>query len=180
MGFVTWLIIGSEVAFWLAILLGLYVRYYLNKEKLGLIFLALSPLIDLILLVAVSVDMYNGGKATIAHGIAAVYIGTSIAFGKSMITWADRMFLYYIKKTGPKPVKRYGTDYAAHYIKGWGKHVLAYLIGSAFLVIMIVLIDDASRTGAFSQIIKIWSLVIGIDLVISLSYFVWKKEKTAE
>lgn len=71
---------------------------------------------------------------TIAHAIAAVYIGVSIGFGKSMITWADKRFRYYVTKDGPKPMKLYGMEHSLHYLKGWGKHVLSYLIGAGFLV----------------------------------------------
>ncbi len=51
------------------------------------------------------VDLYNGATATIVHGIAAVYIGGSLAFGKSMIQWADERFRYYATKQGTKPLK---------------------------------------------------------------------------
>src|SRR5690606_26009541 len=100
----------------------------LKKKKMGLFFLALTPVIDLILLVATSVDLYHGAAATKVHGIAAVYIGISIAFGKSMIGWADTRFQYYVMKQGSKPVKRFGIDYAKHYFKSWGQHVLAFII----------------------------------------------------
>ena len=39
-----------EIAFWFVILLGLATRYILNQQTLGLFFLALTPIIDLILL----------------------------------------------------------------------------------------------------------------------------------
>lgn len=79
-----------------------------------------------------SVDLYGGAKATYAHAIAAVYIGISIAFGKSMIQWADERFQYYVMKIGEKPRRRYGKEYAKHYFKSWIQHVVAYAIGSSF------------------------------------------------
>ncbi len=50
-----------------------------------------------------------------------------------MIQWADERFRYYVVKEGAKPVKRYGLDYAKHYAKGWGRHVLAFVIGGVLL-----------------------------------------------
>lgn len=173
MNFVAWMIIFSEVGFWVVIALGLFTRYVFKRKKLGLFFLALTPVIDLILLSATSIDLYNGATATSIHGLAAVYIGVSIAFGKSMIQWADERFQYYVIKQGPKPVKRYGMEYAIHYFKSWGKHVLAYIIGAGLLAGMIYFIQDASRTEALKGILQIWTVILGIDLLIAISNFIW-------
>ncbi|QED49333.1 hypothetical protein [Cytobacillus dafuensis] len=179
MNFLAWMIVASEIGFWVVIALGLVTRYVFKRNKLGLFFLALTPVIDLILLITTSIDLYNGSKATTIHGIAAIYIGVSIAFGKSMIQWADERFQYYVTKQGPKPEKRFGLAYAKHYLKGWGRHVLAYLIGAGLLAGMIYIINDSSRTEALSGILKIWTLVLGIDLVIAISNFIWPtKEKS--
>ncbi|MDW4075948.1 hypothetical protein QI255_12230, partial [Staphylococcus saprophyticus] len=89
MNFIVWLIIFCEVAFWVVILLGLVTRYILKQKTLGLLFLALTPVIDLIILITTSIDLMNGATAEIPHAIAAVYISVSLVFGKSMINWAD-------------------------------------------------------------------------------------------
>lgn len=176
MNIIAWLIVASEIGFWVAIALGLFTRYILKKPKLGLFFLALTPVIDLILLVATGVDLYHGAAATKVHGIAAVYIGISIAFGKSMIRWADTRFQYYVMKQGPKPVKRFGIDYAKHYFKSWGQHVLAYIIGVGILFALIYLINDPTRTEVLTGFIKLWTLVLGIDFLIAISNFIWPKK----
>lgn len=176
MNFIAWLIVISEVGFWFLILAGFITRYILKLKKLGLFLLALTPVIDLVLLVATSVDLYNGSTATQVHGIAAIYIGVSIAFGKSMIAWADVRFQYYIVKKGPKPLKRYGIDYAKHYFKSWGQHVLAYLIGAGILFSLIYFIDDASRTEVLAGFLKVWTLVLGLDFLIAISNFLWPKK----
>lgn len=178
MSIVGWTIIFCEIAFWVVILLGLVTRYIFKQKQIGMILLALSPLIDLILLITVGIDLYRGEVATTAHAIAAVYIGVSIGFGKSMIAWADQRFQYYVTKQGEKPRKRYGIDYSKHYFKGWVRHLIAYLIGVGLLAGLIFWIDDPSRTAALSGIAKIWSLVVGIDLLISITNFIWPpKEK---
>ncbi|BFH29845.1 hypothetical protein [Paenibacillus melissococcoides] len=179
MNFVAWAIVASEIGFWVVIVLGLFARYVLKRQKLGLILLALTPVIDLILLVATSIDLYGGATATTAHALAAVYIGISIGFGKSMIAWADERFRYYVAKQGPKPLKRYGIDYAKHYLKSWIRHVLAYLIGAGLLFGLIYLINDAARTEAFSGVLRLWTAILGIDLLITTSYFIWPKKEKA-
>lgn len=175
MNFVAWMIIISEVGFWVLILAGLITRYIFKLKKMGLFLFALTPVIDCILLVATSVDLYHGATATKVHGIAAIYIGVSISFGKSIIAWADTHFQYYVMKQGPKPVKRYGIDYAKHYLKSFGQHVLAYLIGAGILFALIYFIKDSQRTEVLDGFLKIWTIVLGIDFIISISNFIWPK-----
>ncbi|TGV02783.1 hypothetical protein EN829_056635, partial [Mesorhizobium sp. M00.F.Ca.ET.186.01.1.1] len=122
MNWIAWMIVACEIGFWVVIALGLAVRYGLGKERLGLFILALTPVVDLVLLAVTSVDLYRGATATMAHALAAVYIGVSIAFGKGMIRWADDKFLSYVKKQPlAKKPKLYGMAYARSYAKGWFK-----------------------------------------------------------
>ncbi|MDW0113444.1 hypothetical protein [Sporosarcina saromensis] len=176
MNLIAWAIIACEIGFWVVILAGLITRYLFNRKRLGLFFLALTPVIDLLLLIVTATDLYNGATATQVHAIAAIYLGISVAFGKSMIRWADERFVYYVKKQGPKPMRKTGWDHAKHSFKGSLQHVLAFIIGGAFLFIMIYLIDDPTQTEALSGMLKLWSLILGIDFVISISYFIWPRQ----
>lgn len=181
LNFVAWLIIASEIAFWIVIVSGLVTRYILRKEKLGFLLLALTPVIDLILLLATSIDLYRGAIASTAHALAAIYIGVSLAFGKSMIHWADEHFRYYIMKQGAKPKRRYGMEYAVHYFKSWIRHVVAYVIGAGFMFLLIKIVNDPARTEVIASTLQIWTVVLGIDLLISISNFIWpKREKQKE
>jgi hypothetical protein len=177
---VAWIIVVCEIAFWVVIALGLAARYLLRLSKLGMTLLALTPLIDLILLAVTGWDLYHGAQATTAHGIAAVYIGVSIAYGKRMIAWADSRFRYYVAKQGEKPSKLYGYAYSRDYLKGWVLHLLAYAIGCGLLLAMVYMVQDSSRTEALNQIIRLWSVVLGIDLVIAVSYLVWPPKAPGE
>ncbi|RSU05266.1 hypothetical protein CBF31_01095 [Vagococcus fessus] len=169
------LIVLCEVLFWVAIVLGLTIRYIFKKERLGFRILSLIPLLDLILLLAAGYDMYHGATATPAHALAGIYIGVSVVFGKSMIEWADERFAYYIMKTGDKPVKLVGIEYAKHQFKGWQKHVLAFILGAALLILTTVIVGDPDRTKILTDMIQAWLVVLGIDLIMTLSYFIWKK-----
>lgn len=179
LSFVAWMIVACEIAFWVVIVLGLVMRYVFKLNALGLFLLALTPVIDLVLLIITGIDLYRGAIATQAHAIAAIYIGISIAFGKSMIRWADERFQYYVTKQGPKPPERFGMEHARHYLKGWVRHALAYLIGAGLLAGMIYLINDPSRTGALSGILRVWTAVLGVDFIIAISHFIWPKKAKA-
>lgn len=70
-------------------------------------------------------------------------------------------------------------DFAKHYAKSLVRHALAYLIGAGLLVGMIYFINDPSRTEALSGILKLWTIVLGIDAIITISYFIWPKKAKA-
>lgn len=175
MNFIAWTIVACEIGFWVVILAGLVTRYLFNRKRLGLFFLALTPVVDLVLLLVTAADLYNGATATQVHAIAAIYLGVSIAFGKSMIHWADERFVYYVKKQGPKPARRTGWAHAKHSLKGSLQHVLAFLIGGAFLAAMIYVINDPAKTEALSGMLKLWAVILGVDFIISISYFIWPR-----
>lgn len=177
MNFITWSIIAAEIGFWLVIILGLTLRYIFNYKKQGSFFLFLTPVIDLFLLIVTALDLLKGGNATMSHAIAAIYLGVSIAYGKSIIRWADERFLYYIKKEGTKPEKKTSFEYARYSLKGSFQHLLAYFIGVGFLLVLIYLINDADRSSKLFETLKIWSLVLGIDFIISISYFIFYMAK---
>ncbi|WP_046175279.1 hypothetical protein [Domibacillus indicus] len=176
MNTIAWLIVACEISFWLVILAGLTTRYLFKKEKAGFFFLALTPFIDLLLLCFTFIDLQRGATATIAHGIAAIYIGISLAYGKSMIRWADRRFRYYVLKEGGKKEKKTGLAFARQEAKGLGRHVAAYAIGAGLLYGIILFIGDSERTEALQQVLRIWSLVLAIDAAITASYFIWPKQ----
>lgn len=98
------LIIICEISFWLFVLLGLFSRYVLGKNKVGATLLLATPIIDLLLVIFTIADINKGSEITVFHGLAAVYLGVTIAFGHSMIKWMDAHFSYRFA-AGEKPVK---------------------------------------------------------------------------
>ncbi|MBT2692717.1 hypothetical protein [Bacillus sp. ISL-55] len=179
MNFIAWMIVACEIAFWIVIILGLVTRYIFNKNTLSIFFFALTPVVDLLLLALTSYDLYRGATATIAHGIAAIYIGVSLAYGKSMINWADSRFRYYILRTGEKPERLSGRDFSRNERKNLLHHYAAFLIGGSMLALIILLINDPSRTESLFAVLKIWGFVLAIDTAITTSYFIWpKKDKS--
>ena len=96
------LIVGCEIAFWLVLLLSLAVRYLLGRQALSLWLLRSLPLIDLLLLGFTALDLRSGTPATFAHGLAAAYVGFTVAFGSTVIQWADAWFAHRFA-AGPKP-----------------------------------------------------------------------------
>lgn len=171
---ISWIII-AEIAFWIAIIAGLISRYVFKLEKLSFLFFLLTPLIDLSLIVLTTMDLQNGATATTAHGIATIYIGVSLAYGKSMIAWADEKFqVWFLKKPSSKRTL-YGKEKGIYEIKMWARHVMAYLIGSALLWLMIYYVGQQS-TEALFNVWRIWSIALLVDGAISISYILFPKK----
>lgn len=177
MNLVAWTIVACEIGFWVFIIGGLIARYLFRLEKVGLIILAMTPVIDLVLIIVTGIDMYRGATPTIAHSIAPAYLALSVIFGKDMIRWADERFVYYIKRQGEKPERKIGMAYAKHSMKGSLKHVLAYIFGGAILLLMIFYIGNDVKAEELWATLKIWGIIVGLDVAISMSYFIWPRKK---
>lgn len=174
---ILWLIIACEIGFWVFVLAGLVARYIFNKKRLGSFLLICTPIVDLVLIIATIFDLRNGATATIMHGLAAIYIGISLAFGHQMIKWADGHFNYRFAN-GAKPEKvKYGKARAKKEREGWYRHVLSWVIGGGVLLAMIYYVNNPSQTEALLRILQIWSAVLFIDFIISFSYTLFPKNQ---
>ncbi|HEY7729737.1 MAG TPA: hypothetical protein VH950_02430 [Gaiellaceae bacterium] len=165
------LVIGAELAFWLILLAGLATRYLLRRRRLGLALLVATPVIDLALLAATTVDLRRGGEAALPHALAAVYIGVSVAWGQQIVSWADVRFAHRFAG-GPPPGRppRTGRRHAARQRREWLRHLLAWATGTALLGIGVLVVGDVDRTLALLNVAAVWTLVLAIDFLISFSY----------
>ena len=170
MQLVAWAIVCCEILFWVFIVAGLIVRYGFRRERLGFRLMAMSPVIDIVLLLLTVFDLSHGSTATLAHGLAAIYIGVSLAFGKQMIAWADERYRRFILR---EQVSRERISKARKERNGFYRHVLAFLIGGALLGAMILWLGDAEQTESLLRTLQLWGLVLVIDGVISMSYTVF-------
>jgi hypothetical protein len=170
------LIIGCEIGFWALVAAGLFCRYMLNWRRTGAVLLILTPVVDLVLLIATVIDLRGGAEPSWTHGLAAVYLGVSVAFGHRMIRWADERFARRFKG-GPAPRKLYGREHAAHERRGWLLHLLAWCIGSLLLLGMHVLagVGELGVNSPFVAWSLRWAIVLGIDFIISFSYTLWPR-----
>ncbi|TDM07517.1 hypothetical protein [Macrococcus lamae] len=181
MNIIFWLIIGAEIAFWLLVLGGLTARYIWKKPRLSLILFALVPVVDLILLASATIDMIGGATATFAHSLAAVYIAVSLVFGKRMIAGADAWYRKWILKESGEKKKLYGMEYSIASLKFTLHHLAAYLIGTGLMWLVIWLVGNSDRTLIMSSYIKLWSVIMMIDIIITVTYFIWpRKRKTSD
>ncbi|OCA90544.1 hypothetical protein A8F94_01280 [Bacillus sp. FJAT-27225] len=171
------LIMVCEIMFWIMIVAGLFARYIVKKKKLGAVLLLSTPVIDFVLLVATVIDLQSGSEASFIHGLAAYYIGMTIAFGEKMIQWADERFAYRFAG-GPKPAQKpkIGSEHAKLQRHGFHRHLLGWVIGNALLGAMILLIGIGEQTAALKNVMFIWGVVLAVDFLISYSHTVFPRK----
>ncbi len=172
-------IVACEVGFWVALLAGLSARYLLRRPRLGAALLISAPVIDAVLLTLVAIDLLRGGTASWQHGLAAIYIGISIAYGRRMVAWVDVRFAHRFTG-GPKPERLIGPAYT---LKCWRDALLTLLavaIASAILGGLILLVDDPARTAALSEFFRVLGIIFAIDFLWALSYTIWPKTPAAQ
>src|SRR5262249_37119072 len=144
--------------------------------RLGAALLVSLPVIDLLLLAATIVDLRRGATAGAAHGLAAVYIGVSVAFGPRMVAWADERFAHRFAG-GPAPSRppKSGPEHARRGRRTWLRHLLAWSVGSALLLLAIAVVGDTGRTEALLGTIGAWAAILTIDFLWSFSYTLWPR-----
>ncbi|MBO2945981.1 hypothetical protein JJQ72_18535 [Paenibacillus sp. F411] len=170
------LIVGCEIGFWVLVVAGLCARYLFGRKKLGALLLAATPVVDLLLITVTVLDLKNGAEAKWVHGLAAVYIGVTIAFGRSMISWADQRFAYrFAGGSKPLPRARTGREHARLEREGWLRHLLSWCIGCVILAGMVWYVGEPANTEVLIRMVQVWSAVLGIDFIISFSYTLWPK-----
>lgn len=141
------LILGCELAFWLVLLLSLAVRYLLGREALSRWLLLSLPLIDVLLLVFTALDLSAGTYATLAHGLAAVYVGFTLAFGSIVVRWADAHFAYRFA-AGPVPTTapKGGWGAVRFDVVLWLRCIAAWIIALALIEALVAYVANDAVT----------------------------------
>lgn len=169
-------IVSCEIGFWVAILIGLIARYPLRRPRAGLVVLACVPLIDLVLLVATAVNLRSGATAGVEHGLAALYIGFSVAYGHRMIAWADVRFAYRFAG-GAAPRRRFGAAYTRHCWGDVARTSLAALIAGGLTAGLVWWVEDPVRTRALNDNYRWLALVLAVDLIWAISTVIWPRRE---
>lgn len=140
-------IIACEIAFWVLLLSGLTARYVLRMARLSTVLLVCTPLTDVLLLAFTGVDLAGGASAQGEHGLAAVYLGFSVAFGPSLIAEADRRLArrFSTEPVEPRPRPTPRQRLTAHW-RSWRRCLLACAIAAGVLAALVLIAGDAERS----------------------------------
>ena len=174
------LIVACEILFWVFLGLGLVLRYIFRLQRLSTFVLYCVPLVDLLLLLFSAIDLYSGAQATFAHGLAAAYVGFTVAFGPPMIASADRWFAHKFAD-GPEPPKapEFGWQAVWYELKYWFRCIAAVAIIYILLGAVYGVIDDRTQLAALEIWFKLPLFTIAVWFIFgplwSLVFF--KREK---
>ena len=157
------LIVACEVAFWLVLLLALATRYLLRRERLSRLLIWSLPAIDVLLLAFTAMDLRSGAPPTFAHGLAAAYVGFTVAFGSLAIRWADRHFAHRFAG-GPAPPGSPASRWlAVRFELGlWLRSIVAWFITLALLGVLIEFLDNELVTQTLGR----WDRIAFVSVVL--------------
>lgn len=174
------IIIACEIGFWVAILAGLIARYGFKATRVGAVLLLTAPALDMVLLVATAAHLGSGATATWHHGLAALYIGFSIAYGHRMVTWTDVRFAHRFAD-GPIPRRTSGAEYTKNCWGDVARTLVATLVAAALIGAMMWWVRDEGRTQALTEWFPVLAVIVGFELLWALSYTLWpRKAVTAQ
>ncbi|MBX6391597.1 MAG: hypothetical protein IRZ08_21850 [Frankia sp.] len=165
------LIVGCEIAFWVLVALGLAARYLLRWRRTGLVLLATTPVVDLVLLVATWVDLRGGAEVGPFHGLAAIYLGYSVAYGHKMIRWADVRFAHRFAG-GPPPVRLYGREHARECWRNVGRTAIAVSIAAAGIGLLATQVTHPDGAGPLLARYPLLGILLVADIIWAASHTV--------
>lgn len=151
-----WLIAGCEIAFWVVLFLGLAVRYLSRRKKLSQALLLSLPVLDVALLGFTALDLRSGAPATFAHGLAAAYVGFTVAFGGIAVAWADRQFAHrFAGAPIPPAAPTRGWPALRYELLLWFRCLVAVAITLVLLSALIAFVNDDTATEALREWFRI-------------------------
>lgn len=163
------LVVACEIGFWVVLAAGLVARYPLRRPRLGAALLLCVPLVDLVLVSASLADVARGTEPGFSHGLAAVYLGFTVAFGHRLVRWADVRFAHRYAD-GPAPVRgpRDGLAALPKELADFGRALLAAAIaGAVVLLVSVVAGSGVPAVSAWSQD-PLWSWMLRIGVVLAV------------
>ncbi|MEN3309132.1 MAG: hypothetical protein V7603_5334 [Micromonosporaceae bacterium] len=167
-------ILACEIFFWAFLAAGLSLRYVAGRRRAAGLLLALVPLIDVVLFVATVVHLRAGAVADLTDGLAAVYIGFSMAFGPGLLRRMDARFAYRFAG-GPKPARppRHGKGRIRHEWQEFRRALVAWGASCALLLGGFFLVGGSERGLPLLAWIARLTLVLLIWLIWPVSYMLW-------
>ncbi|MER5930063.1 hypothetical protein [Streptomyces sp. NPDC002054] len=173
------MIIACEVGFWVLLAAGLALRYLAKKPRLGAAVLLVEPLLELVLLIVTTLDLKDGAEPDWKHGLAALYIGYTVAYGHYTIKWLDSHAAYRFGN-GPKPAGAgYGKARTLHEWKLVARTLVAAAVAYGLLQGAIWYIGDAGDTTSLESWQYAALRVLGIHTIVAVCYTIWPKKAPA-
>ncbi len=162
-------IVTAEVLFWVLLLGGLAARYLVRARRLSTVLLVGVPLADLVLVLLTVVDLLSGSVPGNVHGLAAIYLGFSVAFGPYIVRRVDPWFAHrFAGGPAPEQLPASGPVRLRHEWQSMKRMLGAWALAVPLLLIMVVVSGWRVPTSAAELFGSdpIWAWIGRITLVL--------------
>lgn len=131
------LVVTCEVAFWVFLAAAVLARYVLRRRRMSTVLLLCEPAVEVVLLVATVGDLLRGSEPTWTHGLAALYLGYTVAFGRWTVQKVDGWVAWRFFD-GPRPLRppRHGRAGLRHEWHLWLRVLLAWAVACGILGVL--------------------------------------------
>lgn len=195
--------IAGEIVFWTSLIAFFVLRYLLGWKRAGWAVMLFSLASDLWLAFLGYLDYRNTGRMETFQIVIVIVLVYALIYGRRDFAKLDRWIRRLVarmkgtawEETGEGSAPLYGREHAVKEVREFGLHALLYL-GVHLVFWFAVGLSDAplpaeEQTGyalidrwssgwfkseSVSNFSRIWTVVLGADALISLSYVVWPKQ----
>ncbi len=159
------LVVACEVAFWVFLAAAILARYVLRRRRLSTGLLLCEPVIEVVLLVATVGDLLRGSEPTWTHGLAALYLGFTVGFGKYTVHRVDAWVAWRFFD-GPRPPRAPagGRARLRHEWGLWLRVLVAWTVAVAVLGVLWLIATAPDQREVLLQ----WAVRATLVLVIWL------------
>jgi len=125
------------------------------------------PAIDLALLGFTALDLKSGTPADFAHGLAAAYVGFTVAFGSVAVSWADQRFAHrFANAPAPSKAPTRGWSALRYELLLWMRCLVGVAITLILLFGLIAFVNNPSATEGLNE----W---FGIAIGCAIGWFIF-------
>ncbi|MBO3085245.1 hypothetical protein [Cellulomonas fengjieae] len=140
------LVVACEVAFWVFLAAAVVARYALHLRRTSTVLLLCEPLLEVILLVATVGDLLRGAEPTWTHGLAALYLGFTVGFGKLTVHTVDAWVAHrFAGGPAPEPRPRTGAASRSYEWRLWGRVVVAWGVACGVLAVLMLIATEPEQ-----------------------------------
>jgi hypothetical protein len=134
-----------------------------------------APIVDLVLLGAVTAHLATGATASWHHGLAALYIGFSVTYGHRMTAWADSRFAHRFAG-GALPVRPTGKQYTKQRWADVVRTTGASVIAAGIIAAITWSVGQPARAEALTGWYGILGIIVVIEFIWAVSYSIWPRK----
>lgn len=160
------LVLACEIAFWVFLAAAIVARYVLRRRRLSTVLLLCEPAIEVVLLVATVGDLLAGSQPQWTHGLAAVYLGYTVAFGRWTVQRVDA-WVAWRWFDGPEPERapKHGRARLLHEWRLWLGVLKAWTVAVAILGVLLLIASEPEQRAVLLGWVGRASLVLVLWLV---------------